>query len=74
MNADTIDEHDLSPYYGNESLGYWAVCDCGVRLDGLTMAEVLDAYEQHYAALCLSPGVGKARAALAEALTRKAAS
>lgn len=66
-------EHELGAFYGSEALGYWAVCggdECGLRVDGAHPAEVVDAYEQHCAALCLEPGVGKARAALAEALGR----
>ena len=70
----TIEGHELSALYGSDSLGWYAYCECEVRFEGAHPAELVDTYEQHYAALCLSPGVGKARAALAEAIERKAAS
>jgi hypothetical protein len=70
--TDIPESHELGPFFGHESLGYHAICDCGARFDGATPAEVVDYYEQHHAAISLAPGVGKARAALAEALTRKA--
>lgn len=67
-----IDSHELGPFFGHESLGFHAYCDCSAKFEGATPAEVVDYYERHYAALCLQPGVGKARAALDEALARKA--
>lgn len=72
-----IEGHDLGPFVGFEAVGFYAICggdECGARFDGASPAEVVDYYEQHYSMLCLAPGVGKARAALAEALARKAAS
>lgn len=50
-------EHELGAFFGSESLGYWAVCDeCGLRFDGAHPAEVVDAYEQHYATLAEAQG------------------
>lgn len=72
MSGDiTIDGHELSAFFGWDG-NRWAICECDARFEGLTVNEVVDFYEHHYAVLCLEPGVGKARAALAEALARKA--
>ena len=73
MSGDVvIDGHDLGPFIGFEAAGFHAICSCGSRFDGATPAEVVDYYEQHYSAMCLAPGVAKARAALEEARARKA--
>jgi hypothetical protein len=71
MSGDiTVAGHDRGPLYGTESIGFYVVCGCGDRFDGLSRNEAVDAHEQHVGALALKPGVAKARRMLADTLER----
>ena len=83
MTDVTVPGHDLSPIFGFDGSRY-ALCDCGDRFAGRTIAEVEDLHRQHCDVVedaatvaerreITQRGLDRAWTALADAVDRKRA-
>lgn len=67
--AEFTGEHKLSAIYGIVGDKY-ATCTCSVRVEGPTNEAVTAEFEAHLGALAKTPGLAKARRALADTIRK----